>query len=524
LLEKGVPRASQDVSLDPIDTGEVLIGVISSDPALLNSLNALQIGGASRALVRHMNLTAIPEQTAALRGLNVLFLHDIDSGTLSKEQRAALELWVRLGGQLVVSGGLNGQKTACGLADLLPADVGSAIVQGDLTALARLAGVSVLPQPALAPLSDARPRVGADALPGGGGLLYRWRLGNGTVTLGAFDLATLRGWAGEVALWGKLLTPSVSVSLGMTAHLSPANVMQGVLQLPGQELPSTASLFLSLLMYVLVIGPLNYIVLRRWRRLEWAWISIPLIVFLFAGGLYIVGYRLRGNMMQLDQVAVVQGDEGQTRGFATAFVNLFSPRRTTVTLAFPAEGLVSEMGSGSELPASPALSNDMGVMVPGVLLDVAASRTFVAETAHDIPVRIQSSVHDNGSSVGGEVQNMGSSSLEDVLIVHNGAFQSLGTLVPGVVGHVMLDYSTPNFPGAVKLTETGRYNRQQVLHMLFSSNATSALYGASPNESMIDPKGTYLLAWLNEPSVPIQIDGQVLPPNGVTLFVIRLRS
>jgi hypothetical protein len=471
-----------------------------------------------------MNLTAIPEQTAALRGLNVLFLHDIDSGTLSKEQRAALELWVRLGGQLVVSGGLNGQKTACGLADLLPADVGSAIVQGDLTALARLAGVSVLPQPALAPLSDARPRVGADALPGGGGLLYRWRVGNGTVTLGAFDLATLRGWAGEVALWGKLLTPSVSVSLGMTAHLSPANVMQGVLQLPGQELPSTASLFLFLLMYVLVIGPLNYIVLRRWRRLEWAWISIPLIVFLFAGGLYIVGYRLRGNMMQLDQVAVVQGDEGQTRGFATAFVNLFSPRRTTVTLAFPAEGLVSEMGSGSELPASPALSNDMGVMVPGVLLDVAASRTFVAETARDIPVRIQSSVHDNGSSVGGEVQNMGSSSLEDVLIVHNGAFQSLGTLVPGVVGHVMLDYSTPNFPGAVKLTETGRYNRQQVLHMLFSSNATSALYGASPNESMIDPKGTYLLAWLNEPSVPIQIDGQVLPPNGVTLFVIRLRS
>lgn len=69
--------------------------MVSSDPGLLNSLNALQIGGASRALVRHMNLTAIPEQTAALRGLNVLFLHDIDSGALSKEQRAALELWVQ---------------------------------------------------------------------------------------------------------------------------------------------------------------------------------------------------------------------------------------------------------------------------------------------------------------------------------------------------------------------------------------------------------------------------------------------
>ena len=524
LLEKGAPLASQDVSLNPIDTGGFLIGVISSDPGLLNSLNALQIGSASRALVRHMNLTAIPEQTTALRGLNVLFLHDIDSGALSKEQRAALELWVRLGGQLVVSGGLNGQKAARGLADLLPADVGSAIVQGDLTALARLAGVSVLPQPALAPLSDARPRVGADALRGGGGLFNRWRLGNGTVTFSAFDLATLRGWAGEVALWGKLLTPSVSVSLGMTAHLSPANVMQGVLQLPGQELPSTATLFLFLLMYVLVIGPLNYIVLRRWRRLEWAWISVPLIVFLFAGGLYIVGYRLRGNMMQLDQVAVVQGDEGQTRGFATAFVNLFSPRRTTVTLAFPAEALVSEMGSGSELPASPALSNDTGVMVPGVLLDVAASRTFVAETARDIPVRIQSSVQDNGSSVGGEVRNIGSSSLEDALIVHNGAFQPLGTLVPGVVGHVMLNYSTNNFPSETKLTETGRYNRQQVLHMLFSSNAGGAFYGTNSNEGMLDPKGTYLLAWLNEPSVPLQIDGQMVPQGGVTLFVIRLRS
>ncbi len=124
LLDGENPLVSRDVSLDAADEGVFLVGVLSSDPAMLNSLSSLQIAGFSSTLVRHLDAAELPEHTALLRGINALFLHDIDSAVLSAAQRDALGLWVSLGGQLFVSGGVGGQKAAAGLADLLPVQLG----------------------------------------------------------------------------------------------------------------------------------------------------------------------------------------------------------------------------------------------------------------------------------------------------------------------------------------------------------------------------------------------------------------
>jgi len=189
LLDGENPLVARDVNLDAADVGVFLAGVISSDPAMLNSLNSLQLVGFSSTLVRHLNAADLPEHTALLRGLNALFLHDTDTAALSPAQRDALSLWVSLGGQLFVSGGIGGQKAAAGLADLLPVQVGGALTQGDLSALAGLTGTSALPNPAAA-LSPAQPRTGAEQFPPGSGLLFRWRYGSGLVTFSAFDFAS----------------------------------------------------------------------------------------------------------------------------------------------------------------------------------------------------------------------------------------------------------------------------------------------------------------------------------------------
>src|SRR5262245_7512155 len=180
VLDGENPLVAQDISLDSADEGVFLAGVISSDPALLNSLNSLQIPGFTSTLVRHLGAGDLPEHTALLRGLNALFLHDLDSSMLSPAQRDALRLWVSLGGQLFVSGGVGGQKAAAGVADLLPVQVGGSLAQGDLTPLAGLAGAGALPNPA-APLLQVQPRANAEQLPPGSALLSRWRYGSGLV-------------------------------------------------------------------------------------------------------------------------------------------------------------------------------------------------------------------------------------------------------------------------------------------------------------------------------------------------------
>jgi hypothetical protein len=524
LLDGSTTLAEQNQPLEAIDQGRFLVGVVSSDPALLNSLNLLSLPGVGSAAVRHMDITTLPESAAALRGVNALFFHDVDTTTLAETQRNALALWVQIGGQLVVSGGGAGQRTAAGLADLLPAEVTGGLIQGDLSVLSQIAGVET-PAGTAATLSEARPRQRAESLPSGAALLYRWYRGTGTVTFTAFDLASLRGWIGETRLWGRLLVPFDIFAPGLDARQRRLNLLQTTLRLPSLGLPSAGVLLCFMIGYIFVIGPLNYLVLRRLQRLEWAWLSVPATVLLFAVGLYLVGFGLRGGQSQVNQVAVVQGGEGDSRGFVTAFIGLFSPRRTSYTLAFPSETLVSEAQSWTDLTGENAmvLQGDGAAEVPDVLVDVGSVRTFMAEGAVDVPINIQSEVRSGGGRVDGQLRNTGSQPLEDVLIVRGTTFQSIGTIAPGASREISLGLAG-NFPWGVSLPRTGTFDRQQMLSSLFESGP--ARFG-NPNNSgnqTIDEQGVYMFAWLSSPSVGMNLNGQAAIQDGLTLYIIRLND
>jgi hypothetical protein len=527
LLDGDTALLTQDVGLDSIDEGVFLIGVVSSDPALLNSLNSQQIAGFSSTLIRHLDASSLPDHVATLRGINALFLHDIDSATLSPAQHEALALWASLGGQLVVSGGPGGQKAAAGLADLLPAQVGGAVTQGDITPLAAQASSTTPPPNSAAPLSQAQPRAGAEQLPKGSGLLYRWRYGAGLATFSTFDFASLRGWTGEGAFWGSVLARQAVLTPGYGARLSQTSLLErGVLRLPSLNLPSTGALLAFLLAYVLVIGPLNYLLLRRLRRLEWAWLTVPLVVLLFSCGLYAVGAGLRGGQSQLNQAAIVQGAEGQPRAFATAFIGLFSPRRASYTVGFPAEALVGG-APGRFTPNEqfdPVVTDDTGARSMRVLADVVSVTTFVVEQVVDLPVSIQSRLTSDSAGVRGEVRNTGAGALEDVVLVRGDSFARLGTLAPGASQQVAPNSLQRGFPASVGLADSGPFDRQEILRVLFDRDAARLRNPSLPTAGLSDEQGVYLLGWGGSPTIAATIDGQAAAQTGLTLYVIRLNS
>ncbi|HEX5688511.1 MAG TPA: hypothetical protein VFX76_00825 [Roseiflexaceae bacterium] len=520
-LDGGTVLAEQETPIEAIDQDRFLIGVVSSDPALLNSLNSLSLPALAGANVRHLAPEMLPDRSASLRGVNALFVYDVDTAALTQPQRDALDLWVQLGGQLVVGGGSTGQRTAAGLPDLLPVEVGGELAQGDLTPLGQIAGV-VPPEPGAATLSQARPREGAAALPTDQPLLYRWSRGAGAVTFAAFDLASLRGWAGEPDLWSRLLAPIEVLAPGLDARQRRLNLLQSTLRLPSLGLPSVWALLLFLIGYILIIGPINYLVLRRLRRLEWAWLTVPCAVLLFASGLYVVGFGLRGGQSQVSQVAIVQGSEGQSRGLATAFVGLFSPRRASYDLLFPANALVSEARTWNDVTneSSTATEVDAGTEVSNVLVDVGSVRTFMSESAVDVPAGVQSDLQSNGVQVTGQIRNTGSLPLEDAIIVRGSTFQELGTLAPGASQTVALGGSN-NFPWGVNLSRSGLFDRQQMLSSLFEGGAARFGNPNNPNQA-IEPQGLYLLAWSSAPSVPVSVDGVAADQQALTLYFIRL--
>jgi hypothetical protein len=472
-----------------------------------------------------MAVTDLPDHIASMRGINAIFLHDADSSLLTPAQREALTVWVGQGGQLVVSGGVGGQRAAAGVPDVLPVQVDGSIAQGDISPLAQFTGTSTPLPAADVPLDQVQARPGTEQLPPDQALLYRWQYGSGLATFSRFDFSSLRGWPGEAELWGRVLGQPSPLAPAAGARLSRVNILdRGVLQLPSLSLPSTSTLLLFLLAYVVVIGPINYLVLRRMRRLEWAWLTVPVIVLLFAGGLYVVGNTLRGGQAQFNQAAVVQGAEGQPRAAATAFIGLFSPRRASYTLGFSPDTLVSNAAGRASLSDrfDTIIGDETGARSIDVLADVASVNTFITHAVVDMPVTIQTTIVSETTGLTGEVRNTGTTTLDDVLLVRGGSFVHLGTLAPGTSQQISGDLQL-NFPRAANLANAGVFDRQEMLNVLFDRDFIRLTNPGLPANSAADD-GVYLLGWANQTTIAASVNGQPASQNGLTLYVIRLAA
>ena len=71
-------------------------------------------------------------------------------------------------------------------------------------------------------------------------------------------------------------------------------MVQAVASLPSLALPPIGGLIMLLFGYILLIGPINYLVLRRLDRRDWAWLTMPVLIVVFAVGAYAFGSALRG--------------------------------------------------------------------------------------------------------------------------------------------------------------------------------------------------------------------------------------
>ena len=523
LLVDGNEVLRQTVQIEPADPNQFMVGVLSSDPALLNSLSSMTLSSSSGTQVNHLDPALLPEDATTLLGLDTIFVHDVATAQLSAPQRAALGQWVRLGGQLVVSGGTSADASAGGLVDLLPVELTGLTPNVSLAGLKELAKTAGGEPPTGVTTSAVRPRAGAKPLDQGG-LLVGWPQGMGRVIFAAFDLSALRGWQGEQQVWSAALVQEPRFLPGVTQRDTLLQ-NQSVLQLPVLGLPSFGALLAFVVIYILVIGPLNYLVLGRMRRPELAWLTIPLTVLVFVASTYTYGLLTRGGSPQVSQLTLVQAVEGQRSGQATAFVGLFSPRRATYNLRFPPEALVSEANSfESGVLDAPVRWTDAGTDVPSTLVDVSSLRAFVFEQTVDVPADVRSSLSVAAGAAKGSLTYSGPDPLEDALLVWGDSAQQLGTIARGASVKLSLRGEQGNFPNASTASDKGVFNRRNVLAVLFGNQAFGTVGPGGFQSGLPDRDGVYLLGWVTRPSIPLQLNGAAADQQGATLYIVRLNA
>jgi hypothetical protein len=369
----GASLAEAQVPISPYPQSHYFIGALTMNPDALAPLAGLRLaagsgGTASRTDVRVIPLTldALPARVEGLRSLDCLVLAGVDTNALTPAQAEALHSWVALGGRLLIGGGAGAARVLAGLPETLcPMALGDTVELDALPSLAAFVDqpiaasgpfLTTWPDPADPAASDVKPVIVQDDRP----LLVQQSLGKGWVAYLALDptAAPFNAWAGTLAFWARLLEPGSALPPGMPTDISyralEAENMQNPLNnLPSLKLPSLGWITLLLGVYILLVGPLNYLALRAWRRLALAWLTIPMLTLTFSVGGIMLGYRLRGSDVVINQISIVPLTSDGTAAPARSYVGLFSPTRAGYNITIERD---AENPAGAADPVGPLVS------------------------------------------------------------------------------------------------------------------------------------------------------------------------
>ncbi len=140
------------------------------------------------------------------------------------------------------------------------------------------------------------------------------------VTLGAGEVTAVNDFDSlDAADWSELIrsVPQPGI-VRIQEDGGSGSLISAALSGRSASVPALPWLLLGILLFVVLVGPVNFIVLRGFGKPEWAWLTVPLLSAVFVAGFWIVG-RSQLQPFTVTHTSVVVQSEFGAEG-RTAFV------------------------------------------------------------------------------------------------------------------------------------------------------------------------------------------------------------
>lgn len=217
---------------------------------------------------------------------------------------------------------------------------------------------------------------------------------------------------------------------------------------------------LFILIYIIVVGPLDYLLLKKvFKRMELTWITFPTVVLVVSVAAYFTAYAIKGNDLRINKIDLVEIDSVTNRVYGTSWFTIFSPRIQNYTIGVDAAPAWAK-APGDERPGSTVVSwlgrtqntrkasifsrsyryTDAASGLEGVPIQVWSTKGFVANwEGTTIDSVIESTLrHPPGDTreITGSIKNNLPTKLVEAHILYAGKVYKLGNgeLLPGAVG------------------------------------------------------------------------------------------
>jgi hypothetical protein len=289
-----------------------------------------------------LSSATFPDRWLGLASLDLLIVHDAAFDELTPDQARALSDYVRRGGTALFSPGTSsGWLAHPVLTALAPVRAGPASpvkTMAGLSAYGEFRGAETF---LVQPLLNGTPGLSRRALEVGRDLV-RFDAGLGRALVVGVDLrrAPFDTWAGRRGLWTDLLleTPRWFQEERIDFPIASTSQQRQGLFLQISRLinpyPSLGLIFALALVFLVVVGPLNYLYLWKVRRTLLLVLTVPGISLGFLAIIVATGYLLKGTSTVAHSARLMSTRAGVGCAREVQLYSLFSPTTRSYDIAF----------------------------------------------------------------------------------------------------------------------------------------------------------------------------------------------
>ncbi|WHH59932.1 hypothetical protein [Petroclostridium sp. X23] len=476
-----------------LNPNTLMIGALADNISGLRYLSGADFGNKNFSVqgeLTQLSDKTFPANNKVLENFNVILINDFDVSTLNEEKKQNLIKWVEDGGLLVLASGPNYKKVYNGLPDHLKiAEVKGEGTLMSLDALQEYTGKNTTAVPASMQVSllntvKDNELVIQDGVP----LIVQQKFGNGFIYCFAFDpgLEPFSTWQGaNLAVWQNMVNSTVIGSVTGESWNSKMqyefyHAMNNALRyIPSIKMPSFVLLLSIIGAFILVVGPINYFVLKKKDKREWAWVTIPAIVVIFSLGIYIIGFGTRFSSAVCSIVSIVEFKNDSKSVDVAAHTGLFNPKRGTLKIStskdvevdFTANPYIDRgyVGPAEEQQKKIISKFTLGDQPTVEFYDkgIWDFSSFIMNKKVSFPDGINNRVVISNNAVKGSIQNNTGFKIQDAFIVIGSSFAKIGDI--DIAETKELDHP-------LEYINSARNDNYQLLNGIFGNNTRNSAF------------------------------------------------
>lgn len=254
-----------------------------------------------------------PSDVRGLQMANALLIDEVSITDLEETQQQALLSWVRQGGTVVFGNHPQGDVAAGVLQPYLPLAVTDETATISTKVFDKLSTTPFKDEPLTIHYGQLQEQAQSVLASEGQVVIAERAVGSGkiiqtTFSIGAAPFATAEGFDDVLSAMLKpsAITLTNPASVGQGLHNSSIVSLNELF--PSFEV-SVSKIVLIILLYIIMIGPVLYIILKRADRREQAWWIIPTVAIIVSVGIFVVSAKDRIMQPQMQQSAVYKVNE-----------------------------------------------------------------------------------------------------------------------------------------------------------------------------------------------------------------------